>query len=86
MTTDAASAKRVTDTELEAMRQLVTALQQRFPEVDDATVAACVNDVHRRFGAAPVRDFVPLLVEREAVRALTRIARDGIPAPRSHPR
>ncbi|RZU53445.1 hypothetical protein EV385_5372 [Krasilnikovia cinnamomea] len=60
-------------------------LQHRFPDLNDATVAGYVTDIHKRFDTARIRDFVPLLVEREAARALTRLADNTVPAPRTHP-
>ncbi|MEU7903345.1 three-helix bundle dimerization domain-containing protein [Actinoplanes sp. NPDC049118] len=74
------------DAEHEAVRQVVTTMRQRFPGLADSTVTGYVTDIHRRFNAAPVRDFVPLLVEREAQRALTVLATDSIPAPGQGPR
>ncbi|GAB1645828.1 three-helix bundle dimerization domain-containing protein [Krasilnikovia sp. MM14-A1259] len=82
MTNDAEVAQKAADAEREAIRQVVTVLQQRFPGLDDATVAGYVTDIHKRFDTARIRDFVPLLVEREAGRALTRLTDETIPAPR----
>ncbi|WP_130511931.1 three-helix bundle dimerization domain-containing protein [Krasilnikovia cinnamomea] len=85
MTNDAEVAQRAADIEREAIRQVVTVLQHRFPDLNDATVAGYVTDIHKRFDTARIRDFVPLLVEREAARALTRLADNTVPAPRTHP-
>ncbi|WP_412746857.1 three-helix bundle dimerization domain-containing protein [Krasilnikovia sp. MM14-A1004] len=73
------------DAERQALRQIVNVLQHRFPAVGDTVVAAHVNAVHQRYAAAPIRDFVPLLVEREASRELTALAEKPAPRPRESP-
>jgi hypothetical protein len=45
---------------------VVERIQARFPDVDRALVAQVVHDVHRSYDAATVRDFVLILVERDA--------------------
>jgi hypothetical protein len=47
-------------------------LRQRFPEADAAVVEAAVRLSHAAL-AGPVRDFVPLLVERAAHERLSTI-------------
>jgi hypothetical protein len=57
---------------------LVTArLRKRFPEVSHEVIVQVVAGYHREFDGRPIRDFVPILVERQA-RDLLRT----IPAPR----
>lgn len=54
-------------------------LIRKFPELDPHTVEETVSGFHRQLGDAPIRDYVPVLVEREAIdslKARTR-ARDG---------
>ncbi|SHQ68280.1 Uncharacterised protein [Mycobacteroides abscessus subsp. bolletii] len=46
--------------------QLVDDLQGRHPSVTRDVVDAVVRAVHARFDGSPVRDYVPLLVERRA--------------------
>ncbi|MFC3383028.1 three-helix bundle dimerization domain-containing protein [Couchioplanes azureus] len=73
------------DAEKMAMEQLVDTLQKRFPRMGATAVADYVHEIHRRYDGAPIRDFVPLLVEREARRGLTGTPGDGaprVPAPR----
>ncbi|BAP99553.1 hypothetical protein MM1S1540310_4367 [Mycobacteroides abscessus subsp. bolletii 1S-154-0310] len=41
-------------------------LQGRHPSVTRDVVDAVVRAVHARFDGSPVRDYVPLLVERRA--------------------
>lgn len=50
-------------------------LTARFPDVPAATVQSAVEQAHRRFVGAPIRDFVPVFVER--------VARDALSEPRS---
>jgi hypothetical protein len=55
------------------IEQLVVRLKNRYPAVSEATVASVVHDVHAKFDGRPLRDFVPLLVERNAVSELDRL-------------
>ncbi|ORW30581.1 hypothetical protein AWB91_20155 [Mycobacterium paraense] len=41
-------------------------LTSKYPSVSGETVTAVVRDVHARFEGRPVREYVPLLVERFA--------------------
>lgn len=45
-------------------------LYQRYPDLDPTTVDCMIYAAHHRFDGCRIRDFVPLLVERAAVRAL----------------
>ena len=45
---------------------LVERLTSRYPAISRATVEGVVHDVHARFDGRPLRDYVPLLVERTA--------------------
>ena len=49
---------------------LVERLKNKFPEVAPRTIEETVSSVHRQLDDAPIRDFVPVLVEREARNAL----------------
>lgn len=49
------------DTEL-----IIERLEERFPASDADHVKEIVDQEEERFAGAPVRDFVPVLVEREA--------------------
>jgi hypothetical protein len=49
-----------------AIRQVVDRLAERFPEVDTAEVAQAVDESRPEFDGSPIRDFVPLFVERSA--------------------
>ena len=53
------------------IEQLVDRLKSSYPDVSPETVAMVVQDNHAEFDGRPVRDFIPLLVERRARRELT---------------
>jgi hypothetical protein len=55
------------------VEQLVVRLTSRYPTISESTVATVVRDVHSRFEGRPLRDFVPLLVERNARSELERL-------------
>ncbi|MBF6278433.1 MULTISPECIES: three-helix bundle dimerization domain-containing protein [Nocardia] len=50
---------------------LVARLTVEFPALGADTIEALVAEVHRGFDGRPVRDFVPLLVERGVLRRLS---------------
>jgi hypothetical protein len=52
--------------EWSAIEKVVHRLAQRYPAVAADTVATVVHHNHARFDGRPVRDFVPLFVERGA--------------------
>ena len=45
-------------------------LQVRFPDLDIHVIDEAIDTAHHRFDGRPVRDFVPLLVERAATTTL----------------
>ena len=53
--------------------QVVVRLTNRYPTISETTVAAVVHDVHSKFEGRPLRDFIPLLVERHAKIELDRL-------------
>ena len=55
------------------IEQLVVRLTSRYPTISQSTVATVVRDVHSRFEGRPLRDFIPLLVERNARSELERL-------------
>jgi len=55
------------------IEQLVVRLTSRYPAISQSTVATVVRDVHSRFEGRPLRDFIPLLVERNARSELERL-------------
>ena len=59
--------------EWSAIEQLVDRLRNNYPHVPADTVATVVHHTHAKFDWRPVRDFVPLFVERGAKDELTRL-------------
>ncbi|MDT5235751.1 MAG: hypothetical protein QOF47_1738 [Mycobacterium sp.] len=55
------------------IEQLVVRLTSRYPTISQSTVATVVRDVHSRFEGRPLRDYIPLLVERNARSELERL-------------
>ncbi len=53
--------------------QLVERLSSRYPTVEAATVSSVVRNIHARYEGRPLRDFVPLFVERNAATELKRL-------------
>lgn len=56
--------KRAAEAEGAAMRRLMERLTQVFPEVPEAEISRAVEGRYHDFDGSPVRDFVPVLVER----------------------
>lgn len=54
--------------------QVVDRLLAGFPQVPQDTVHEMVGSVHHRFDDAPIRDFVPLFVERHTKEKLASLA------------
>lgn len=54
------------------MAELIKRLQSSYPQASGRTVDDLVTEVHREFDGRPIRDFVPVLVEREVVERLQR--------------
>jgi hypothetical protein len=57
-----------------AIEQVVSRLVQSYPEMSTETVQTVVHHAHAKFDGRPVRDFVPLFVERGAKQELSRLA------------
>lgn len=49
-----------------AFREILDRLTEKYPEVAPERVAAIVDEVRAEMATAKVRDFVPVLAEREA--------------------
>jgi hypothetical protein len=69
-----AGMREVGANEWSAIEQLVDRLRSVYPDVPADTVVTVVHLNHARFDARPVRDFVPLFVERGAKQELTRLS------------
>ena len=50
--------------------QLVVRLTSRYPAISESTV---VRDIHAKYDGRPLRDFIPLFVERNAKNELERL-------------
>jgi hypothetical protein len=59
---------------------LVDRLQQRFPHVPPPAIRDIVDRACRGFAGARIRDFVPVLVEREALDELRSQGRSATPS------
>jgi hypothetical protein len=56
-----------------AIGEVVERLTHKHPTVSPLTVADIVNKMHAKFDGRPVRDFVPLFVERDANTELAKL-------------
>jgi hypothetical protein len=63
--------------EVRAVDKVADLLIDRFDQVPAETVAVVVKDVHARFTASRIRDFIPILVERGARDQLTSYIRES---------
>ncbi|HEX2285152.1 MAG TPA: hypothetical protein VHI10_10085 [Mycobacterium sp.] len=52
---------------------LVERLASRYPEISATTVSSVVHDIYSRYDGRPLRDYVPLFVERNATAELDRL-------------
>ena len=57
--------------------QIVARLTHRYPTISACTVDSVVRDMHARFDGRPLRDFVPLFVERHAKIELDQLRASG---------
>jgi hypothetical protein len=55
-----------------AIRQVVARLTQQFPELSADDIDRAVHGQYDKFNGSPIRDFVPVLVERATRRQLTQ--------------
>ena len=56
-----------------AIEQVVSRLTKSYPQVPADKVATVVHHNHARFDGRPVRDFVPLFVERGSRQDLAKL-------------
>jgi len=71
---------KVTVHEGKALEQIRQTMQHRYPSVPAEAIAERMRKVHHRYADAPIRDFVPLLVERELTLQLRAVSgTDGEP-------
>lgn len=70
--------------EKQAVTQVCERLAERFPELPAPTIRLAVDQEHRKLDGRPVRDYVPVLVERAAREALATISGPGTKVLTSH--
>jgi hypothetical protein len=54
------------------LNEVVERLLQQFPDMQEERVRSVVTVAHERFAGNPIRDFVPVFVERSARDELSR--------------
>jgi hypothetical protein len=59
------------------MAQVADRLTSKYPTIPAETVTAVVRGVHARFDGRPVREYIPLLVERSAGQELALLLLTG---------
>ena len=59
--------------EQQIIEQLAQRLADAHATLEPAEVAKVVHDHYARFAGSPIRDFVPLFVERNATAELSRL-------------
>jgi hypothetical protein len=57
------------------MTEVSRRLRAKFPDTRAEVIDATVAELHREFDGDPIRDFVPVLVERQAVERLASTSR-----------
>jgi hypothetical protein len=68
-----------TSGEAQAVGHVMERVQARFPHVEPGEIRALVDEVHRQYDGRPIREFVPILVEREVTDALRTGSRKRAP-------
>lgn len=56
------------------LAEVVSRLTRSYPTLLVDVIAEVVNDLHATFNGAPLREFVPLFVERKARSALEQLS------------
>lgn len=52
--------------ESKAIAEIHERLRERFPDAEDEAIGAAIEHARASFESAKVRDFVPVLIEKEA--------------------
>ena len=76
--TDCHSHSVARDTERHQIQQVITRLTATYPGVPQERIADVVQTVHARFDGRPLREFVPLFVERAAKAELRDLSLLGV--------
>lgn len=58
-----------------AISEVKKRLRARFPAAEPEVIDLLITRLHHQFDGRPIRDFVPVLVERQAADHLTTTAR-----------
>ncbi len=69
--------------ESQAIAQVVDRMSSQFPDVDPGHITDLVHEEHDSFAGHPIRDYVPVLVERQVkarLRAGVVRTRERMPA------
>ena len=61
--------------ETQAIDQVIDRLAERFPSLESGDIANVVDEEHRKLDGGRVRDFVPVLVEKAAMKRLKKRAK-----------
>ena len=54
--------------------EVIVRLREKFPSITEERIRDVVAEEHRAFAGRPIRDFVPVFVERAAIERLRRPA------------
>jgi hypothetical protein len=63
--------------QVKAMQAVVHRLHERLPEVNLGRLELEVDEAYRQYSSSRVRDFVPILVEREVLERRVQVAGPG---------
>jgi hypothetical protein len=63
----------ITLSEQQIIDQLLQRLAGTYADVEHAEVARLVNEEYSRFEGRPIRDYIPLFVERHAADRLSKL-------------
>jgi hypothetical protein len=53
--------------EIQVLDELTDRLRDKFPDAPLGSIRKVVREVHHQYDGHPIRDFIPVLVEREVV-------------------
>ena len=67
--------EREKKTEERAINEVVDRLAEKYPGVERPTIEKIVTEEHLEFNGKPVRDFVPVLVEKSAKKRVKALAK-----------
>ena len=59
--------------EQQIIDELASRLMGAYTQVEPAKILSIVNREYARFSGSPIRDFIPLFVERNAKTALSKV-------------